>query len=368
MSKNTELYDILELPVNCTTEDIKKMYKKKAVVLHPDKGGNKEQFQKLNEAYEILSNPDKRNQYDQTGSITNGGVNHHDIFSNMFQGFQGFNFQGFPGFNQKQKCQPTQVICDVTLNDLYNGVVKKVNYTRKNICINCNGKGAHKVNICNQCNGSGKKVFRTQLGPNMIQQQIIECNECNSTGNTFSEKDKCEQCKAHKIIKIQNIIDVEILPGMIDKQVITFENMGDDISNTVIPGDLIIVLNQEKHEKFEKFERQENNLLYKMNISLGEALLGFSKNIILLDYNQVVIKSSDGCIQPNSKWEIKDYGMPILNTNTKGNMIIEIIVQFPNSLSSTDKEIVQSLFNIKSPRDESDCSNETIIPLINNLL
>ena len=103
MSKNTELYDILELPVNCTTEDIKKMYKKKAVVLHPDKGGSNEKIQKLNEAYEILSNPEKRSQYNRTGSVTNGGVNSHDMFSNIFQNFQGFNFQNFPGFGQQQK-------------------------------------------------------------------------------------------------------------------------------------------------------------------------------------------------------------------------------------------------------------------------
>ena len=105
-----------------------------------------------------------------------------------------------------------------------------------------------------------------------------------------------------------------------------------------------------------------------MNISLGEALLGFSNLIILLDDKQVVIKASDRCIQPNSRWEIKDYGMPILNTTNKGNMIIEIIVQFPNSLSSTDKEIIQSVFKTESPRNESDNLTETIIPLMNNLL
>jgi DnaJ family protein A protein 2 len=213
-----------------------------------------------------------------------------------------------------------------------------VNYTRKNICIKCDGKGSHKIdkcNKCNKCNGSGKQIFIIQLGPNTIQ-QITECNECNGTGNTFSDENKCDGCKGNKIVSIENIIDVKILPGMVDKQIIKFENMGDDISNTVLPGDLIIVLNQQKHKHF---ERHENNLLYKMNISLGEALLGFSNLIILLDDKQVVIKASDRCIQPNSRWEIKDYGMPILNTTNKGNMIIEIIVQFPNSLSSTDKEL-----------------------------
>jgi DnaJ-class molecular chaperone len=366
MNRHTELYDILELPVNCTTEDIKKNYKKKAIQLHPDKGGSKEQFQKLNEAYEILSNPEKRNQYDQTGSVSNEGINSHDIFSNLFQGF-GFQGFGFPGFNQqhKQKCKPTQVICNVTLDNLYCGIIKKVNYTRNKICVNCDGKGAHKVNKCSQCNGSGKQVFRMQIGPNMIQQQITDCNQCNATGVIFEDKDKCEKCKSHKIVNIENTIDVEILPGMVDKQIIKFENMGDDISSKILPGDLIVILNQQKHEHF---ERHENNLLYKMNISLGEALLGFTNKIVFLDDKKVIITALDRCIQPHSKWEIKDYGMPILNTTNKGNMIIEIIVKFPNSLSSTDKEIIQLVFKTESPREDSDNLTETIIPLVNNLL
>jgi DnaJ-class molecular chaperone len=358
MSKYTELYDILNLPVTCTTDDIKKSYKKKAIILHPDKGGNKEEFQKLNQAYEILSNSDKRNHYNKTGSVTNdvnsNNVNSNDIFSNIFQGFQGFpgfpGFPGFSGFQQKQKCSPIQVILPVTLNELYCGIVKKVNYNRQILCINCNGKGANKVNKCNKCNGSGKKVFSTQIGPNMLQQQITDCDKCKSTGVIYDIKDKCNECNGQKLINIENTLDIEILPGMVDKQVITFEYFGNEILNSCIPGDVIIILEQQKHDYF---ERQENNLIYKMNISIGEALLGFSNIIVLPDNKKVVIKVDDKCTPSHSKFEIKDYGMPILNTNTKGYLIIKIIVQFPNSLSVEEKETIRSVFSIKSNLDKN---------------
>ena len=342
---STELYDILELPVNSTIEDIKKSYKKKAILLHPDKGGNNEKFQKLNEAYEILSNPEKRKNYDERGM----GNIQNDIFSNMFRGFPGF-----PGFNNQQKCQPIQLPFNVTLNELYCGVHKKIKYSRKKICMNCNGKGSNKVDICNKCNGSGNKILIIQLGPNMIQQQIMPCDECHSSGFIFSNENKCIECQGNKLINVDNIIDVIIIPVMVDKQVITFEDIGDELSNK-IKGDVIIIINQVKHELF---ERRENDLVYKMNISLGEALLGFSKPITLLNNKQVYITSSNS-ISSHSKWIIKKYGMPF--NSQQGNLIIKVIVDFPSILEA-HIEVIRSIFpvNVFINVNENDTSNEII--------
>jgi DnaJ family protein A protein 2 len=325
-----EFYDILELPENCTVEDIKKSYKKKAILLHPDKGGSKEQFQKLNEAYETLSNPEKRSKYDSPP------------MNDFFQFFQNFSFPGFHFQGNQGKDNHIQIKVPMTLNEIYCGSLKQISYSRKKKCLNCNGKGGHNCSQCPQCNGSGQNVIRIQLGPNMIQQQVSPCNKCDATG--FSYKDVCNECKGNTSISVEETININIPSGIDNNNVIKFEKLGND------NGDLNVIVEQQPHNYF---ERQQNNLFYKLHISLGEALLGFCKNLTLLD-NKVIQLKCENCTSPFSKWEIKDYGMPILNSNMKGNLIIEFIVAFPLTITPSEKEVIQTIFTVQN-ENTNDC-------------
>ena len=325
------LYEILDLPVNCTQEDIKKSYKKKAILLHPDKGGSNETFQQLNQAYEILSNPEKRQEYDNGKAVPN----YQDIFSNIFGNFSGFN-----QFTKvKEKCHPIVIALDVSLSDLYKGTTKKVKYTKKMLCDDCKGYGFYKFEICDICKGNGKKIELVKINEYMMQQQILNCPKCTS-GFLCENEDRCKKCDGKQIIDVEKSIDVSILPGMSNKQTITYEKIGNNTSNKIIEGDVIIVLNQIEHPYL---IRKNDDLIYKLHISLKDSLLGFSSKVILLDDIEYNIESELKCTESHSKWKFENIGMPVLNSVSRGSLIIKIYIDFPISFSQEDRDTILSL-------------------------
>ncbi|VAI22915.1 unnamed protein product [Triticum turgidum subsp. durum] len=257
-SDSTRYYEILGVPKDASQDDLKKAYRKAAIKNHPDKGGDPEKFKELAQAYEVLSDPEKREIYDQYGEDAlkegMGGGGMHDPFD-IFQSFFGGGGNPFGGGGSsrgRRQRRGEDVVhpLKVSLEELYNGTSKKLSLARNVLCSKCNGKGSKSGASmkCAGCQGAGYKVQIRQLGPGMIQQMQQPCNECRGSGETISDKDRCGQCKGEKVVHEKKVLEVVVEKGMQHGQKITFPGEADEAPDTVT-GDIIFVLQQKEHPK-----------------------------------------------------------------------------------------------------------------------
>lgn len=207
---NKKFYELLGVQKNATTDEIKKAFRKLALKMHPDRGGDTEKFQELNRAYEVLSDPEKRELYDNYGEEGlkeggGGGPDLSDLLGGMFGMGGGRGKQSGPK-KGKSVLHPVKA----TLADLYNGKTSKVVVNRDRICSKCNGVGgkAGSVQTCSGCKGRGMRTYMQQLGPGMYSQSTRPCDDCQGQGETVSEKDKCKTCEGKKVVKEKKILEV----------------------------------------------------------------------------------------------------------------------------------------------------------------
>ncbi|XP_021892668.1 dnaJ protein homolog ANJ1 [Carica papaya] len=338
-SDNTRYYEILGVSKNASPEDLKKAYKKAAIKNHPDKGGDPEKFKELAHAYEVLSDPEKREIYDQFGEDAlkegmGGGGPAHDPFD-IFQSFFGGSPFGGGSSRGRRQRRGEDVVhpLKVSLEDLYLGTSKKLSLSRNVICSKCNGKGSKSGNStkCGGCGGSGMKVSIRHLGPSMIQQMQHPCNECKGTGEIISDKDRCPQCKGEKVVLEKKVLEVIVEKGMQNGQKITFPGEADEAPDTVT-GDIVFVLQQKEHPKF---KRKGEDLFFEHTLSLTEALCGFQFVLTHLDGRQLLIKTNPGeVVKPDSFKAINEEGMPLYQRPfMKGKLYIHFTVDFPDFLT-----------------------------------
>jgi len=340
-SDNSKYYEVLGVPKNASQDELKKAYRKAAIKNHPDKGGDPEKFKELAQAYEVLSDPEKREIYDQYGEDAlkegmGGGGGGHDPFD-IFQSFFGgaSPFGGGHGRQRQRQRRGEDVLhsLKVSLEDLYNGTTKKLSLSRNVLCSKCNGKGSKsgKPATCSGCQGTGVKVSIRQLGPSMIQQMQHACGDCKGTGETISDKDRCPQCKGEKVIPEKKVLEVHVEKGMQNGQRITFPGAADEAPDTVT-GDIVFVLQQKEHPKF---KRKGDDLFYEHSLTLTEALCGFQFALTHLDSRQLLIKSNPGeVVKPGQFKAINDEGMPAYQRPfMKGKLYIHFSVDFPESLT-----------------------------------
>ncbi|CAL0321825.1 unnamed protein product [Lupinus luteus] len=237
-SDKTRYYEILGVSNNSSQHDLKKAYKKAAIKNHPDKGGDPEKFKEVAQAYEVLSDPEKREIYDEYGEDAvkegmGGGAAAHDPFD-IFQSFFGGTPFGAAGGSSRGRRQRRgeDVVhpLKVSLDHLYLGTSKNLSLSRNALCSQCNGKGSKSgasIN-CAACQGTGMKVSIRHLGPSMIQQMQHPCNECKGTGETINDKDRCTQCKGEKVVQQKKVLEVIVEKGMQNGQKITFPGEADE--------------------------------------------------------------------------------------------------------------------------------------------
>ncbi|KAJ7349432.1 hypothetical protein DFH08DRAFT_743556 [Mycena albidolilacea] len=358
MVRETKFYDLLEVPPTASESELKKAYRKKALRLHPDKGGDPELFKEVTHAYEILSDPDKRSIYDARGEAGlseqggMGGMDPQDLFSQLFGG-GGFGggggfFGGGGGGSRNQGPRKTKDLVHrvhVTLEDLYKGKVTKLALTRNRICSKCKGKGGKEgaVRSCNTCSGRGIKVTLRQMGP-MIQQIQSPCDECSGTGEIINAKDRCVQCKGKKVMPEKKFLEVHIDKGMKSGQTIQFRGESDE-SPTAEPGDVVIVVEEKPHERF---KRQENDLITEVDVDLLTALGGGQFAIKHLDDRALIVKLEPGEVVKHGDLKvIHGQGMPSQRHHEPGDMYIKLTVHFPESI---DPAAIPMLEKALAPR------------------
>merc|ERR1719486_1580199 len=307
-------------------------------------------------AYETLSNPDKRRLYDQAGEqgIKEGGSgggfggsNPMDIFDMFFGGGDPFGRGGRSRGPRRTKNLVHQL--SVSLEDMYNGTVRKLALQKNVICDSCDGVGGKPgaVQKCPACRGSGMQVRIQQLGPGMMQQIQSMCQECHGEGERVDPKLRCKKCNGRKVNRERKILEVQVDKGMEDGQKITFSSEGDQEPG-LEPGDIIIVLDEKAHEKF---KRSGQDLIVKMDINLTEALTGMKKTIKTLDDRTLVIQTVRGeVIKTGDLKQIQGEGMPFYrNPFEKGRMILQFNVVFPPNL---DPKVADALAKVLPPGEE----------------
>lgn len=350
MNTEKSYYDIMEISKNFTPEELNKQKKKLAKKYHPDKlppekkDWGTERFKEVCEAYEVLSDPNKRHIYDTMGKE---GLNNQP--KNDF-----FQFNPFTKFQQKtEKVKPIYHKIDITLETSYFGQEVECDIIRLSLCKNCNSTGFadKQKHFCKTCNGN-KTIFQTvQLGPGIIQQVQQICGDCKGTGLN-KNNDKCKVCfgraTTHETCKIK--IKIEI--GSMDKDQLVFENEGNEyeINGQIKRGPIVFILNEVEHPIFKKGVSIQNtinptNLKIDLEIELYEALCGFSREI--KHFNKTIFFTSSNIIKDNDIKIILNYGMPYKGSTYKfGDLFIRFKVKYPNKITN-----IKSVYELLSGKE-----------------
>ncbi len=351
-------YDILGVSKTASEAEIKKAFRKKAHELHPDKQtGDEAKFKEINEAYQVLSDKQKRAQYDQFGQTFNGAGSQGGGFGGGQGGFGGFDFSGFDfgggaggfegmfgdifGGGRSRRAttgKDIQVEIEITLQEAFSGIEKKFPLRKKIVCKTCTGTGGKpgsKESSCATCNGSGqvRKTMQTILG---TFQQAATCDTCNGKGKQWSEK--CTACKGDGRILEEEVITAHIPAGIEDGQMLSLSGKGEAGEGGLPPGDLLIRV----YVKPQKNLQREGSTIYsKVEVTLSEAALGTKKDIETVE-GKVKMTIPAGT-QPGEVFRMRGKGMPVLHGRGTGDHMVKVELKVPHKLSKKAKEALEIL-------------------------
>ncbi len=364
-----DYYEILGIPRNATKEEIKKAYRKQALKYHPDKNpGNKdaeEKFKEAAEAYEVLSDDEKRRVYDQYGhdglsgsgfGFRGGGMTVEDIFASFGDIFEDA-FAGFGGFGSSRRTRRVnkgtnlRVKVKLTLQEIANGAEKKIKVRKYISCPACGGTGAadsRSYTDCPTCRGTGHvtRITTTFLGQ---MQTTTVCPTCGGEGKVITHK--CSSCYGEGIIEKDEIISINIPAGVAKGMQLTLSGKGNAARRGGIPGDLLVIIDEESHPEL---IREGNDLIYNLFISIPDAIMGGSAEIPTVD-GQVKIKIEPGT-QPGKILRLRGKGLPEVNGYGRGDLLVNVNVWIPKSLSREDMKLIEKLKESDSftPRPDKD--------------
>jgi len=342
-----DFYDILGISKNATAAEIKKAYRKKAIEHHPDKNPGdtsaEEKFKKAAEAYEVLGDPDKKARYDQYGhqafegggGFGGGGMNMDDIFSQFGDIFGGGGFGGFGGFGggggrqHRVKGSNLRIRVKLTLEEIANGVEKKIKVKRK---IQAPGTT---YKTCGTCNGSGQvtRITNTILGR---MQTSTTCSACGGTGQTIDKKPSDADSQGLKVS--EETVSIKIPAGVEDGMQLKVAGRGNEAPGQGITGDLLVAIEELDHPEL---QREGENLHYDLYISFSEAALGASREIDTVS-GKVRIKIEEG-VQSGKILRLRGKGIPSINGYGKGDLLVHVNVWTPKTLNKEQKEFFERM-------------------------
>lgn len=374
MAEKRDYYEVLEVTKTATVEEIKKAYRKKAIQYHPDKNpGDKaaeDKFKEAAEAYDVLSNADKRARYDQfghagmSGAAGNGGpfgggfegMSMDDIFS-MFGdvfggrgggfggGFSGFGGFGGDGGNQQRRFRGSdlRVKVKLTLKEISTGVEKKFKLKKYVACSHCHGTGAEGNSgseTCPTCHGSGS-VIRNQQTILGTMQTRVTCSTCGGEGKII--KDKCKACGGEGIEYGEEVVTVKIPAGVAEGMQLSMNGKGNAGKHNGVPGDLLILVEEEAHPEL---IRDENDLIYNLLLTFPTAALGGAVEIPTID-GKVKVKIEPGT-QPGKVLRLRGKGLPSVNGYGTGDLLVNISIYVPETLSKEEKSTLEKMEESKN--------------------
>ncbi len=354
-----DLYEVLGVEKNASDDEIKKAFRKKARELHPDVNkapDAEERFKELTEAYDVLSDPDKRAQYDRFGTIPgaasgsgggygsgSGYVDMDDIFGGWDMGdiFSSF-FGGSSGSTRttRREGRDMNVGLKITLEEAAKGVEKEIVYDRLAPCADCGGKGyteGGRETTCSECGGSGRvvSVQRTFLGD---MQTATTCPKCGGSGRVV--ENPCPECEGQGRVPDRQKVTIKVPAGIKDGQQLRVSGYGEAGMNGSRNGDLLVTIRVAEHEYF---LREGDDLHAAATISMIQAILGADIEVTgIMDDETVTVTVPDGC-QNEQVIRVKGYGMPKLRGNGRGDLLVHITVFIPKKVTKKQRKLLEEL-------------------------
>ncbi len=360
-----DYYEVLGVEKNATADEIKKAYRKKAIQYHPDRNpGDKEaeeKFKEAAEAYDVLSNPDKRARYDQFGHAGmsgaagnggpfggfSGGMSMDDIFSMFgdifgghggFGGFSGFGGGGGGAQQRRYRGSDLRVKVKLTLKEISTGVEKKFKLKKYVPCPHCHGSGAEGnggTETCPTCKGTGS-VIRNQQTILGTMQTRTTCPTCGGEGHII--KNKCKECGGEGIVYGEEIVTVKIPKGVAEGMQLSMTSKGNAGKHNGVPGDLLILVEEEPDKEL---IRDENDLIYNLLLSFPTAALGGTVEIPTID-GKVKVKIEPGT-QPGKVLRLRNKGLPSVNGYGTGDLLVNVSIYVPETLSKDEKKALEEM-------------------------
>ncbi len=369
MAEKRDYYEVLGVSKSSSADEIKKAYRKLALKYHPDRNPGdaeaEEKFKEAAEAYDVLSNPEKKQRYDQFGHAGMGGAagggfgggfggfSMDDIFSqfgDIFGGRFGGGFGGFGGFGdggsrgrRVAKGSNIRIKIKLTLEEIVHGVEKKIKIDKHVKCHECNGRGAASeadIKTCETCHGTGMvtKVVNSFLGQ---MQTSAPCPTCGGEGKVISKP--CSCCHGSGLEKKAEEISFKIPAGVTEGMQLTVQGKGNAAKGDGVNGDLLVLISEEAHPEL---QRDGNDLIYSLFISVTDAILGCTAEIPSVD-GKLRIKIEPGT-QSGKILRLRGKGVPDVNGYGAGDLLVYIQVWIPKKVDKEEKEMLEKIKESKN--------------------
>ncbi|MCF7911059.1 MAG: molecular chaperone DnaJ [Candidatus Cloacimonetes bacterium] len=364
-----DYYEVLGIAKTADASEIKKAYRKLAMKYHPDKNPDDKEaermFKEASEAYEVLSDADKRSKYDRYGhaglegafggsGFDWGNFSHfsdiEDIFGGeglggIFEHLFGGGMNRSRGGSRRNKGEDLQLSLSLTLEEIAKGVTKKLKVNIKDTCETCQGSGSAdgKSSQCPQCRGTGQ-VMQTTRSLFGQMQTVVRCPTCNGEGKLIEKK--CKVCHGEGRTNKMTPIEVEIPAGVAEGQYIRLRGKGNKSKNMGENGDILVHIKEKEHPVF---EREESNLRINFPISISQAVLGADIKVPTLS-GKVKMKVPPGT-QSGKIFRVRGQGLPYLNSGYNGDLYVQIIVMIPAKVIGREKELYEELAEIDKEKN-----------------